>query len=995
LIYRIEVHTQPGFSDARCAAIAADIQSLGISAPVVVEIADLYFLSGALSESDIAHIAERLLCDPVTQTFTLGASPQPAGAHVVEVVFRPGVTDAVAEELVRAARELGVSGIERAATGARYTLAGALDAEQVTRIARRLLANEVIQAFSIAAPIQPHLDYAATDNSRIEIIPIRTADDNALMQLSRERRLALNLDEMRAIRDYFIEIGRDPTDAEIETLAQTWSEHCVHKTFKALIEVEDAGRKTEDDPSSCVLRQVDGLLKTYIKRATDEIAAPWVKSAFVDNAGVIAFDDEFDLAFKAETHNHPSAIEPFGGANTGVGGVIRDVIAVSARPIANTDVLCFGPQDLPFDALPEGVLHPRRVRSGVIAGIEDYGNKMGIPTVSGAIVYDAGYIANPLVYCGCVGIAPVNSHPRAPQIGDRIIVLGGRTGRDGLRGATFSSAALTHETSELAGASVQIGNPIVEKNVMEVVLAARDARLYHAITDCGAGGLSSAVGEMGAALGARVQLKDVRLKYAGLAPWEIWLSEAQERMVLAVPPHNVAALKVICDRFDCEMSDIGEFTGDGQLRVCYGEQTVCDLSMHFLHEGLPRRVMRAVVGDSRTRGQGDKETRRQEDKGPGGQGAGGTSRSVSLLPSQIVAKMLSHPNVASKEDVIRVYDHEVQGGTVIKPLVGVGNHGPSDAVVIKPQGTRGRRGFALACGINPNIGKHDAYAMAVSVVDEAIRNLVCVGADPSRIALLDNFCWGDPNDPETLGTLVEACRGCYDAALHYRAPFISGKDSLNNTYLDAQGNRVSIPGTLLISAIGIVDDVTRCVTMDLKRAGSRVYLLGETKDEFAGSLFDEIVGGMNESIPEADTTAPTDANDTIDTNDSTSTINTSAFPTTPTLPLHAPALYAALHRAIQAGLVLAAHDCSEGGLAVALAEMAQAGGLGIELEEIGDWRLEIALFSESNGRIVVEVAPEQAAEFEALLRGLPWAIIGVTTELPGVRLPDGTPLVDG
>lgn len=979
MIYRIEVRAKPDFRDARCAAIAADIQTLGISVPVAVEFADLYFITGALSEHDVARIAERLLCDPVTQTYALGASPQPVGAHVVEVVLRPGVTDAVADELVRAARELGVHGIERAATGARYTLRGALDAEQVTRIARRLLANEVIQTFSIGAPVQPHLDYAATDNPRIEIVAIRDADDNVLMQLSRERRLALNLDEMRAIRDYFIEIGRDPTDAEIETLAQTWSEHCVHKTFKALIEVEDAGCKTEDDPSSCVLRQVDGLLKTYIKRATDTIAAPWVKSAFVDNAGVIAFDDEFDLAFKAETHNHPSAIEPFGGANTGVGGVIRDVIAVSARPIANTDVLCFGPQDLPFDALPEGVLHPRRVRSGVIAGIEDYGNKMGIPTVSGAIVYDADYIANPLVYCGCVGIAPVNSHPRAPQVGDRIIVLGGRTGRDGLRGATFSSAALTHETGDLAGSSVQIGNPIVEKNVMEVVLAARDARLYHAITDCGAGGLSSAVGEMGAALGARVQLKDVLLKYAGLAPWEIWLSEAQERMVLAVPPHHVAALKAICDRFGCEMSDIGEFTGDGQLRVCYGDRTVCDLSMHFLHEGLPRRVMRAVVsdkgvrrqgdegtrgqGDRETRGQGDRGTRRQGDQETRDQGGRGVRHPVGPLPSQMVAKMLAHPNVAAKEDVIRVYDHEVQGGTVIKPLVGVGNHGPSDAVVIKPRGTRGQRGFALACGINPNIGKRDAYAMAVSVVDEAIRNLVCVGADPSRIALLDNFCWGDPNDPETLGTLVEACRGCYDAALHYRAPFISGKDSLNNTYLDAQGNRVSIPGTLLISAIGMVDDVTRCVTMDLKRAGSRVYLLGETKDELAGSLFDEIAG----------TTSPH----------------------APTLPEHAPALYAALHRAIQAGLVLAAHDCSEGGLAVALAEMAQAGGLGIRLQAIGDWSLEIALFSESNGRIVAEVAPEQAAEFEALLRGLPWAIIGITTESSGVWLPDGTPLVDG
>ncbi|MFN4293033.1 MAG: phosphoribosylformylglycinamidine synthase subunit PurL [Thermoflexales bacterium] len=947
LIYRIEVRAKPGFNDARCAAVAADVHTLGISEPVAVEIADLYFLSGALSEDDVARVAERLLCDPVTQTFALGASPQPAGAHSVEVVLRPGVTDAVADELVRAAHELGARGVERAATGIRYTLRGALDTDQVARIARRLLANEVIQAFTIDEPVIPHLDYAAEGKPRVEIIPVRDADDDALMRLSRERRLALNLEEMRAIRHYFAEIGRDPTDAEIETLAQTWSEHCVHKTFKARIQVVGEGSSFADAEPATV---IDGLLKTYIKRATDEIAAPWVKSAFVDNAGVIAFDDEFDLAFKAETHNHPSAVEPFGGANTGVGGVIRDIIAVSARPIANTDVLCFGPQDLPFEALPEGVLHPRRVRSGVIAGIEDYGNKMGIPTVSGAIVYDAGYIANPLVYCGCVGIAPVNAHPRAPQVGDRIVVLGGRTGRDGLRGATFSSAALTHETGEVAGASVQIGNPIVEKNALEVVLAARDAKLYHAITDCGAGGLSSAVGEMGAALGAQVQLERVPLKYAGLAPWEIWLSEAQERMVLAVPPHNLAALQAICDRFDCEMNDIGAFTGDGRLRVSYRDLCVCDLDMRFLHDGLPRRVLRAVA-DGR-RGRAEEETARRKDQR--------LSHLVGLSPGQVLAKMLTHPNVASKEDVIRLYDHEVQGGTVIKPLVGVGNHGPSDAVVIKPQGTRGLRGFALACGINPSIGKRDPYAMAVSVVDEAVRNLVCVGADPARIALLDNFCWGDPNDPETLGTLVEACRGCYDAALRYRAPFISGKDSLNNTYLDGQGRRVSIPGTLLISAVGIVDDVTRCVTMDLKRAGSRIYLLGETRDEMAGSLFDEIVGTVSARAP--------------------------------TLPKHAPALYAALHRAILAGLVRAAHDCSEGGLAVALAEMAQAGRIGIRLESLGHADPWVALFSESNGRIVVEVAPEHAPAFEALLHGLPWAVIGVTVELPGVWLTDGMPI---
>jgi phosphoribosylformylglycinamidine synthase len=972
MLYRIEVRNTPATPDARNRAIANDIRTLGIDVDVTVDVVDLYFIDGDLTESEVTRVSRELLCDEVVQKFKIhdlrfanasnvtrqtSNSPKPVeGANVVEVVYKPGVTDATADEIVRAAHELGVRGLRHAATGVAYTLSGNVREADVQHIARRLLCNDVIQVFSIDAPIQPHLGTAAYENTLIEVVPVRDCDDAALMALSKERRLSLNVDEMRAIRAYFIEINRDPTDAEIETLAQTWSEHCVHKTFKALVEVEGEAEMVEGITPHSTLHAphvIDGLLKTFIKKATDEIAAPWVKSAFVDNAGIIEFDDEFDLSFKAETHNHPSAIEPFGGANTGAGGVIRDVIAVSARPIANTDVLCFGPQDLPFDALPEGVLHPRRVKQGVVAGIEDYGNKMGIPTVSGAIVYDAGYTANPLVYCGCVGIAPVNLHPRAQAVGDRVVVIGGRTGRDGLRGATFSSAALTVETSDVAGSSVQIGNPIVEKNAMEVVLMARDAKLYSAITDCGAGGLSSAVGEMGAELGVRVQLQEVPLKYAGLAPWEIWLSEAQERLVLAVPPQHIAAFQAICDRFDCEMSDIGVFTGDGHLRVLYGDLSVCDLSMHFLHDGLPRRTLRAEIG--RQRDGEDKETRGQGDRVP----------SVSL--SAILSGMLSHPNVASKEEVIRVYDHEVQGGSVIKPLVGVGSHGPSDASVIKPLGTRGTKGFALACGINPNIGKRDAYAMAVSAIDEAVRNLVCVGANPTRIALLDNFCWGDPNDPHTLGTLVEACRGCYDGATLFNAPFISGKDSLNNTYLDLQGNRVSIPGTLLISAIGIVDDVTQCITMDLKCAGARVYLLGETKDELAGSLFDEIAGaGVTESVA-------------------------------PAAPKHAPALYAALHSAITQGLVLAAHDCSEGGLAVALAEMAQAGELGIQLNEFatGQLPIAVALFSESNGRIVVEVAPEQAAAFEAAMRGLPCTHIGTTTQNRQVALADGAVLLAG
>src|SRR5581483_9367916 len=480
----------------------------------------------------------------------------------------------------------------------------------------------------------------------VERVPLTRMSDDGLLDLSRSGMLALNIDEMHAIRAHFQELGREPTDVELETLAQTWSEHCSHKTFRATIryrEVDRAGNVLERET-------IDNLLKQYIMRATRELARPWVVSAFSDNAGVISFTQGQDIAFKVETHNHPSAIEPFGGANTGVGGVIRDVLGVSARPIAATDILCFGPQSIDPELLPKGVLHPRRIQSGVVAGVQDYGNKIGIPTVNGAILYDEGYISNPLVFCGCVGLAPKGKHRRQAQKGDRIIVLGGRTGRDGLRGATFSSMSMDAQTGEVAGASVQIGDPITEKGLIDVITRARDLGLYNAITDCGAGGLSSAVGEMASSIGAEVELANVRLKYPGLAPWEIWLSEAQERMVLAVPPGNLPALQELCDTFDTELTDIGEFTGSGQLAVGHKDKVVLELDNEFLHKGIPQRRLSAVVGNRLT-----------------------VDSTVNDQPSTInvrdtLLKLLSHPNIATKASVIRIYDHEVQGGTVIKPL---------------------------------------------------------------------------------------------------------------------------------------------------------------------------------------------------------------------------------------------------------------------------------------------------------------------------------------
>jgi phosphoribosylformylglycinamidine synthase len=789
--------------DPRAASLLADAESLGIRSIRWLECEDLYFLQGVLSPADQQRLACELFSDPISQTAHWrgvdGDGIFYSNAYVVETALRPGVTDPVADQIVRCARMLGIATVERAATGQRFIVHGDLDEQELHVLARRVFANPVIQRYALGE-IEPILPEPAAASGQTDIIPLRELDDAELLALSRERRAALDLAEMRAIQDYFRRERREPTDVEFEMIAQTWSEHCVHKTFNARISLQRPAATSQTDPSLAEYelrnkpQTIDSLLKTYIRAASEKVAAPWVRSAFVDNAGIIDFDDEYEISFKVETHNHPSAIEPFGGANTGTGGVIRDILGVSAKPIAATDVLCFGPQETPYESLPEGVMHPRRIRSGVVAGIQDYGNKIGVPTVNGAILYDPGYTSNPLVFCGCIGIAPKGKHPNQPQPGDRVIVLGGRTGRDGLRGATFSSATMDAQTGDVAGSAVQIGDPITEKGLIEVITRARARGLSHAITDCGAGGLSSAVGEIAKGTGADVDLRHVRLKYPGLAPWEIWLSEAQERMVLAV--HDVAPLQELCERFDVELTDIGAFTETGRIIVRYDDRAVLDLDNHFLHDGLPTR---ALIAQPRFR-----------------YGQESAKPNCAIDFNQTLLQLLAHPDIASKANVIRVYDHEVQGGTVIKPLTGVMNDGPSDASVIKPLSVQGTRGIVLTNGINPQFGKRDPYRMAVSVVDEAIRNAVAVGADPDRIALLDNFCWGDPTVPETLGSLVEAARGCYDAALHHRTPFISGKDSLNNEYVGAEGKRHAIPPTLLISAIGIIEDVQRAVTMDLK-----------------------------------------------------------------------------------------------------------------------------------------------------------------------------------
>lgn len=940
MIARVEITPLPDIFDARGAEVVHQARSIGLSGFEAAGVTDLFFFGGdALTAADVDRLVRTLLLDPVVASATWSELPRSAAAfegHVIEVAPLPGTTDSQAESLLQAAQDLGVTALTEAATGRRVRLSGAHDATSLRRLAAGVLANEVVEAFVIDGEIEAPFVHGTPVDLTVETIALRGLDDAGLAALSKERRLSLNVEELRAIQAGYVAEERDPTDAELEMFAQTWSEHCVHKTFKAHITLDEDG----------VTSVVDSMFKTYIYAATKLADSPWLKSVFVDNAGIVGFVDGWDLAFKAETHNHPSALEPFGGSNTGVGGVIRDVLGVSARPIACTDVLCFGPPDTDPASLPEGVLHPRRIASGVVAGVGDYGNKMGIPTVNGAILYHRGYTANPLVYCGCVGLLPTDSHKKTPVIGDHVVTLGGRTGRDGLRGATFSSMEMDTNTSQIAGSSVQIGHAIHEKQVMEALLQARDEGLYTAVTDCGAGGLSSAVGEMAEHLGAVIHLERVPLKYSGLRPWEIWLSEAQERMVLAVSPDKWDRFTEVCARWGVEGTSLGHFSGDGRLKLLHGDVVVANLAMSALHEGIPQRRLSATW-----------TTPTLVEPELGALDVGG----------ELLA-LLATPDIRSKEDVVRTYDHEVQAGTVVKPFTGAYQSGPSDAAVLRPlevvmaTGSYAGRGVAISNGINPAYGAVDPYWMAWAAVDEAVRNAVCVGADPDQLALLDNFCWGNPNLPDRLGGLVRCARGCYDAAVAFHAPYISGKDSLNNEYADENGVRHAIPGTLLISALAIVPEVERTVTMDAKRAGDVVFVVGATNDELGGSALYGRHGQIGANVPK--------------------------------VPDNAAQVARRMHAAITAGLVSAAHDASEGGLAVALAEVALAGDLGLDVDLAaapGAAALSAvkAAFSESTTRYVVTTSAANAAAFAELLADLPVARIGAVTAARSLVLRHG------
>ncbi|MDD5723054.1 MAG: AIR synthase-related protein [Syntrophales bacterium] len=954
MVHRIEVGFRQGIRDVLGEKTGRKItEHLGIDVTAVKTI-EVYTIDGDIAEGELAAVASGPLSDPIIQEYAIDRGIATGFDWLIEVGFRPGVTDNVGKT-AREAIELllGTQGSVDVYTSRQYALKGDLGRSDAERIASGLLANELIQHYEIiskkewisAQGVPPYIPRVIIkDDPTIEEIDLAVSNEE-LQKISNTRVLALAVDEMKIIRDHLLGetvlhgrrkagLSEKVTDVEMECLAQTWSEHCKHKIFNSLITYED---------ENGALTTIDSLFSSCIKKATQKIREAlgeddWCLSVFVDNAGIIRFNDEYNLVFKVETHNSPSALDPYGGALTGIVGVNRDPFGTGkgSKLIFNTDVFCFAS---PFHnkPLPPRVLHPRRIYDGVREGVEHGGNKSGIPTVNGCLVFDERYLGKPLVYCGTGGIMPARIHGEATHNktilpGDIIIMTGGRIGKDGIHGATFSSEELNEDSPVTA---VQIGDPITQKKMTDFLLIARDRNLYRAITDNGAGGLSSSVGEMATLCGGcEIDLKKAPLKYAGLKPWEILISEAQERMTLAVTPEKCKAFLALAAKMNVEATRLGTFTDSGMFHVRYGEKTVAYLDMEFLHDGVPRMQLNARWTPPR-----HEEPAFPEPKDMG----------------SALKELLSRLNICSKESVVRQYDHEVQGGSVVKPMVGVVNDGPSDAAVIRPL-LDSFEGVVVANGICPRYSDIDTYHMAACAIDEAVRNTIAVGGSLERMAGIDNFCWCDPVESEKtpdgrykLAQLVRANRALYDYTTAYGVPCISGKDSMKNDYIIGK-TKISIPPTLLFSTMGKIKDVRKAVTMDAKQTGDLVYVLGETREELGGSEWFALHGLVGNAVPKVNAQK-------------------------------AKKLYQSLSRAIDRRLVASCHDCSDGGLGIALAETAFAGGLGMDVSlslvpRKGIRRDDYLLFSESQSRFVVTVSPEAQEAFEGSMAGSTFACIG-------------------
>ncbi len=871
------------------------------------------------------------LANPVTQK--LNNLPDDFD-FALEIGFLPGVTDNIGHTAAELLELAGADNDNECFSSRLYLVKGDVSQNDIEDLAGHL-SNSLIQRSSIKSAKQfkadggmdmvvPHVTLNTNSDNPADLVELDGLSDDALMEISQKGilgrgPLGLPLVYMKAVQEYYAAQGKPATDIELETIAQTWSEHCKHTIFASPID-----------------EFTDGLYKGFIKRATKEIREARGEtdicvSVFSDNAGAIIFDDEYLITDKVETHNSPSALDPFGGSITGIVGVNRDCVGfgMGAKPIINRYGFCLAdprtsPEYFRDSAKTIPVLSPETIMKGVIEGVEAGGNQSGIPTPQGFVTFDDRFVGKPLVFVGTIGLIPrtingKSGHEKKANQGDKIVVAGGRVGRDGIHGATFSSVALDEGSPATA---VQIGDPITQKKMSDAIIKEiRGYGWYSAITDNGAGGMSSSIGEMAEQSGGfHVQLERVPLKYPGMAPWEIWISESQERMTMAVPPENVDKLIAHFAKRGVEATVVGTYTDTGRAHITYEGETIMDMSMDFLHDGNPETPLKTTF----TRG-GEAEPNTPE-----------PSDHESML-----LDILGRLNVCSKEFISTQYDHNVQGTACMGPLQGPGRV-YAETSITKPVMTS-EKGVVLSQGVFPRYSDIDTAAMAAAGLDLAVRNAIAAGVDFSQLALLDNFCWCSSDEPERLGQLKRAVQTIYEMAVKYQTPFISGKDSMFNDFkgFNAKGEavKISAPPTLLVSSIGVIPNVDKAISLAPKAIGDLVYLLGDTRDECGASEYYDMLGHLGNNVPE------TDSHENL-------------------------RLYKLYTRASRDRLIASAYALNAGGLGAALAKKAIAGQMGMDVDLSAiDLRADKALYSESTGRILVTVSPQNKEKFEKNFKG--------------------------
>ncbi len=955
MTYRIEIKHKDSFLDGREKSLLNLIEEDAKIKLDEVKIIDVYNLFGDFTEKELLILKDQLFCDPVYQDGNIDFyyAKNINYDYCIEISYLPGVTDNVGRTAVKGIRNILKKNIKNSdvRSSLMYLIKGKINSNDCKKIARKVLCNTLIENFFILSKdeIKKGKVINYTKPVELEIKPPYyncinlDVTDKELMKISESSCLHLSLDEMKAIHEYYkrsdvishrkkLGLPLSPVDIELELFAQTWSEHCKHKIFASNIKYKN-GNKT---------KIINSLFKTYIKKSAEIIKKNRsdLLSLFVDNSGIVKFNEKYAYCMKVETHNSPSALDPYGGAMTGIVGVNRDIIGtgMGAYPIFNTDIFCFGSPFTKDKDLPEGLLNPRRIFRGVHRGIKDGGNESGIPTVNGSITFDKSFLGKPLVFCGTGGLMPLkvkgkNSSKKYTKSGDLIVMSGGRIGKDGIHGATFSS---THLTESSPTSAVQIGDPITQKKMLDFIIEARDLGLYSGITDNGAGGLSSSVGEMAQFTGgASLELDKCPLKYQGLKPWEILLSEAQERMTISVPKNKIKKFLALSKRRDVDSAVIGEFNKSGYLECKYNNELICSIEMEMLHDGLPEMNLEA-------------EWINPVEK---------KLNPINKNYKKALRDLLKSPNIASKEFWVRIYDHEVGARTIGKPFCGKENDGPADGGVLKSF-YDSNEGLVVTHGIIPRYSLIDSYHMAANAIDEAFRSAVILGANPDKIVGLDNFCWPDPVQSDytsdgkyKLAQLVRACEAVYDVTTIYNCPCISGKDSMKNDYR-RNNKKISVLPTLLYTAVGKIDDITIMTSHYFKQPGDLVYLLGETKPELGASEYYSINNKNGGIVPKVN-------------------------------PEQAIKLYKKIYEAIKIKIIKSAHDLSDGGLAIAVSESAFSGSLGVEIDlDTLDNNLSIEekLFSETPSRILISINQKDNEKLLEIFKDEKIYLIGKTLE---------------